>query len=56
MRENDLENEAVELNKLLKGKIIIECYRYDEGELVLILSDDTKLFVNSDSFLELSVT
>lgn len=56
MSNIDLDNEAKSLNNLLKGKVIIECYRHREGELVLILSDDTKLFINSDVCLELSVT
>jgi hypothetical protein len=56
MNNIDLENEAKRLNDLLKGKVIIECYRHREGELVLILSDDTKLFINSDTSLEFSVT
>lgn len=56
MSDMTSEEESDRLTELLKEKSVKYCIRSESGELVIFFKDGTRLFVNSSSDIELSVT
>ncbi|MBU2569646.1 MAG: hypothetical protein KJ725_06320 [Gammaproteobacteria bacterium] len=56
MNEEKLESEAERMTQLLKGKTVKLCARHEPGELAIIFKDGTRLFINSKSKLDFSIT
>ncbi|EQA71192.1 hypothetical protein [Leptospira noguchii] len=56
MIENDFQEEAKRATFLLKGKIVTKCIRNKSNEIIIIFSDGTRIFIDSKSNLELSIT
>ncbi|AMX93577.1 hypothetical protein EOA22_20640 [Mesorhizobium sp. M7A.F.Ca.US.014.04.1.1] len=53
----DLEEETVELTKLLSGKMVIHVWRFRAAEVLIEFTDGTRLFVDARSdAIECSVT
>jgi len=53
---NNLEEEAARLTELLHGKQVKVIYRHGETELVIIFVDETRLFIDSNTCLDFSIT
>lgn len=56
MVENNLQQEAKRATTLLKGKIVTKCIRNKPNEIIITFSDGTRIFIDSKSNLELSIT
>lgn len=56
MTETELEEQANQLTKLLKGSEVLECVRNEDGEILVKFTNGMRLFVNSETSLDLSVT
>ena len=56
--EDDLDNEAQQMESLLNGKLISKVFRPSENEICIQCKDGTRLFVeiNKNGTLEFSVT
>jgi hypothetical protein len=54
----DLEQEASRATELLAGRTVRAVYRHRPGEVVVMFTDGTRLFVDGrpDSTIELSIT
>lgn len=51
-----LEKEAERATAMLSGKVVTRVLRHREAEVVIEFVDGTRLFVDSESPLELSIT
>lgn len=51
-----LEEESLEAERLLVGKIVKRILRPDEGQVVIEFADGARLFASADGALELSIT
>mgnify|MGYP001583095616 CR=1 FL=1 len=56
IKVEDLEKEAKESTDLLKGKIVKRIYRHKHDEIAIIFECGARLFVDSNTDLELSIT
>lgn len=56
MNEKELKSEAKQMTALLKGKAVKLCARHRPDELVVFFNDGTRLFVDSKSELDFSIT
>jgi hypothetical protein len=52
----DLENEGVRATELLRGRTVSVVRRHREKEILIEFDDGTRLIVDSQSSLELSIT
>ncbi|WP_343715388.1 hypothetical protein [Inquilinus sp.] len=53
---NDLATEALRATELLAGKTVKLVRRHREGEILIEFTDQTRLFVDSKTALEISLT
>ena len=56
MLQSDLEAEAIRATEMLRGRVVRQVWRHRPGEIGLEFEDGTRLFVDSSSTLELSIT
>jgi hypothetical protein len=56
MMQSDLETEAIRATEMLRGRVGRQVWRHRPGEIALQFEDGTRLFVESRSPLELSIT
>lgn len=55
-KRQDLEAHALRATELLAGKVAEAVTRHRENEVVIQFTDGTRLFVDSEKTLELSIT
>ena len=52
----DLAQEAKRASTLLQGRVLEQVQRHREGEVLIEFADGSRMFVNSTTSLELSIT
>ncbi|MGV3530907.1 MAG: hypothetical protein ACO1QR_00950 [Chthoniobacteraceae bacterium] len=56
VQESELQAEAARATEMLHGRVLRQIWRHRPGEIGLEFEDGTRLFVDSTSPLELSIT